>query len=83
MCSSLDEPCIAISPTEAQCDTHQQFPGSSGQPVCTITIPNQLLLEWNDTDRSITFVSKANNHIARDHNSQTHREAGEAFGSTC
>ena len=65
MCS-LDELCIAISSTEAQCDTHQQFPGSSGQPVCTMTIPNQLLLEWNDTDQSITVVSKANDHIANE-----------------
>lgn len=81
MCS-LDELCITISSTEAQCDTHQQFLGSGGQPVCTMTIPNELLLERNDTDLSITFVSKANDHIANEIITLQHREAGEAFGST-
>ena len=35
-------------------------------PVCTMKIPNQLLLEWNYTDNTITFVSKANDHIANE-----------------
>ena len=55
--------------TEAQCGNYQQLSGGSGQPVCTMTIPNRLLLDWS----SITFVSKANDHIANEIITLKHR----------
>ena len=63
--SSTDELCITISSDVASC-TNQELSGGNVHPVCTMRIPNQLLLEWNYTDNTITFVSKANDHIANE-----------------
>ena len=61
---------------------NQELSGGNVHPVCTMRIPNQLLLEWNYTDNTITFVSKANDHVGiYNYHSQTHRAAGETTGS--
>lgn len=80
--SSNDELCITISSDGAYRGTYQQLAGVSGHPVCTMRISNQLLLEWNYTDNSITFVSKANDHIANEIITLKHTETGETLGST-
>ena len=40
----------------------QEYLYEHGTPVCVLTIPNQLLLDWNDSNTT-TFVSKANDSI--------------------
>ena len=62
--SQSDELRILVSSVEANCDTYQRLSGNTtGKPACTMTIPNQLLLEWSDSDSSIMLISKANDCI--------------------
>lgn len=61
--SSTDELCITIS-SDVASGTNQELSGGNVHSVCTMRIPNRLLLEWNYTDNTITFISKANDHIA-------------------
>lgn len=53
---------ISISSPDSICKSSSRVFNEHGTPVCVLTIPNQLLLDWNDSNTT-TFVSKANDNI--------------------
>ena len=63
---SSSELYITVSSTDAIRKSYQQLSSDSlgeHEPICTIVIPNQLLLDWNTNDCGLSFVSKANDYI--------------------
>lgn len=57
-----DDLYISVSSPDTLCKSSSRVSNEHGTPVCVLTIPNQLLLDWNDSNTT-TFVSKANDNI--------------------
>ena len=59
---SNDDIYISISSPDTIRKSSSRVSNEHGTPVCVLTIPNQLLLNWNDSNTT-SFVSKANDNI--------------------
>ena len=56
-----DDMYTSISSPDSICKSSSRVSNEHGTPVCVLTIPNQPLLDWNNSDT--TFVRKANDNI--------------------
>ena len=78
---SNDNMYISISSPDSICKSSSRVSNEHGTPVCVLTIPNQLLLDWNDSNMTI-FVSKVNGNI-NEIITETGETPGECFSFIC